>query len=158
MINILLLDTTALTSYFIQDEGTATMRWLISPQNAAHSTTRYLINNKEIQGFEENLEQLVKDNVIKQITKKQITTLFNTHYKHKQFKLVGRDASVEDTLCGIYNFVGQITSPLLVTSNAEHTKRVKRHNFQSINPKAQTPQQIEQMLGIGSAPLQVASR
>lgn len=158
MINILLLDTTALTSYFIQDEGTITMRWLISPQNAAHSTTRYLINNKVIQGFEENLEQLVKDNVIKQITKNQITTLFNSHYKHKQFKLVGKDASVEDTLCGIYNFVGRITSPFLVTANTEHAKIIKNHNFQSINPKSQTPQQIEKLLGVGSTHLQVANR
>jgi len=158
MINILLLDTTALTSYFIQDDGTATMRWLVSPQNAAHNTTRYLINNKVIQGFEENLEQLVKNNVIKQITKNQITTLFNSHYKHKQFKLVGEDASVEDTLCGIYNFIGRITSPFLVTANIDLANKIKNHNFQCINPKSQTPQKIEQLLGVGSTTLQVANR
>ena len=125
MIRILFLDTSALLSFFISDKGTPTMRWLISSDNKAHNTTRYVINNQVIREFEESLKALVRKNDIKQTTAENILNLFNTHYKKCKFKITGKEATVEDTMDGMYNFLGQLSRPILVTSN---TARIDNNN------------------------------
>ena len=117
MIKILFIDTSALLSYFISDKGTATMRWLMSSDNKKYDATRFVLNNQVINEFESKLAQLVERGEIKETTASNIMGLFNTHYKTKIFKVVGKDASVKDTLDGMYNFVGRISRPILVTSD-----------------------------------------
>jgi len=144
MIRILFLDTSALLSFFISDQGTRNMRWLISSENKAHCTTRYVINNQVIKEFEENLAALVRENDIKQTTADNILNLFNTHYKNSKFKVVGTDATVKDTMDGMYNFMGRLSRPILATSNAPriHNNR----NYKIINPQSQTTDEIDLIL------------
>ena len=144
MIRILFLDTSALLSFFISDKGTPTMRWLISSENKAHSTTRYVINNRVISEFEESLTALVRKKDMKQTTADNILTLFNTHYKNCKFKVTGKDATVKDTMDGMYNFMGQLSRPILVTSDTAQTNNNK--NYKIINPKSQTTSEIALML------------
>ena len=106
MIKILFIDTSALLSFFVSDKGTTTMRWLMSSGNKTYNATRYIINNQVINDFESKLEELVKKDKIKDATASNILNLFNTHYKDQIFKVVGKDASVKDTLDGMYNFLG----------------------------------------------------
>lgn len=141
MIKILFLDTSALLSFFISDKGTQTMRWLLSSDNRAHHATRYVINNQVIREFEDSLRILVSKNDIKQATAESILTLFNTHYKNKKFKVVGRDASVKDTMDGMYNFLGCLLRPVLVSSNADQEKH--NNEYIIINPQTRTPAEIQ---------------
>ena len=144
MIRILFLDTSALLSFFISDKGTPTMRWLISSDNKAHNTTRYVINNQVIREFEENLKALVRKNDIKQTTADNILSLFNTHYKQCKFKITGKGATVDDTMDGMYNFLGQLSRPILVTSNTVRIENNK--NYKIINPQTQSKDHITLML------------
>ena len=82
MIRILFLDTSALLSFFVSDQGTPTMRWLMSSDNKAHGSTRYVINNQVIKEFETELESLVTQGEIKQTTADNILTLFNLSLIH----------------------------------------------------------------------------
>lgn len=141
MIRILFLDTSALLSFFISDKGTPTMRWLISSENKAHNTTRYVINNQVIREFEESLKILVEKDDIKKATADSILELFNTHYKGCKFKITGKDASIKETMDGMYNFMGRLTQPILVTCNTEQVSYV--NEYQTINPQTQTTVEIE---------------
>lgn len=144
MIKILFIDTSALLSFFISDKGTSTMRWLMSSDNKKHNITRYVINNQVIEEFEKKLIELVSRDEIKQTTADNILSLFNSHYKNQRFKIVGKNASVTETLNGMYNFLGGISRPLLVTSN---TQRIdKASEYKTINPRTQTPKEIECIL------------
>jgi len=144
MIRILFLDTSALLSFFISDKGTPTMRWLISSENKAHNTTRYVINNQVIREFEESLKALVSKNDIKQATADNILDLFNTHYKECKFQVTGKDATIKDTMDGMYNFMGRLSRPILVSSNPAQTATIE--NFKTINPKSQTTDEISLLL------------
>ena len=141
MIKILFIDTSALLSFFVSDKGTTTMRWLMSSGNKTYNATRYIINNQVINDFESKLEELVKKDKIKEATASNILNLFNTHYKDQIFKVVGKDASVKDTLDGMYNFLGGISRPILVTSNNQQIGNT--YEYKVINPETQTPEDIE---------------
>ena len=144
MVRILFLDTSALMSFFISDKGTPTMRWLISSDNKAHNTTRYVINNQVISEFEGNLKELVRKNDIKQTTADNILDLFNTHYKSCKFKIVGKNATIKDTMDGMYNFMGRLSRPILVTSNTTQISNNK--DYKIINPQSQTTNNIALIL------------
>jgi len=116
------------------------MRWLLSSDNKAHNATRYVINNQVIREFEDSLKALVSKNDIKQATADNILTLFNTHYKNQKFKVTGKDASVTDTLDGMYNFLGRLSRPILVTCNTKQTENNSR--YKTINPQTQTSDEI----------------
>ena len=70
--------------------------------------------------------------------------LFNTHYKDQIFKVVGKDASVKDTLDGMYNFLGGISRPILVTRDKQNI--FGTHKYKVINPETQPPKEIELVL------------
>ncbi len=144
MIKILFLDSSALLSFFISNKGTPAMRWLISSDNKAHNATRYVINNRVIREFETELEKLVGKQELKQSTADSILALFNTHYKNLKFKVVGKDASVKETMDGMYNFLGRLARPLLVTCNTEHAE--ENFEYKIINPQSHTPAEIELIL------------
>lgn len=144
MIRILFLDTSALLSFFISDKGTPAMRWLISSANKAHDDTRYIINNQVIKEFEASLKILAEKDDIKQSTADSILALFNNHYKNRKFKLTGCEASVEDTMDGIYSFIGRLSQPILVTSNAERAAGCAEYKL--INPHRHDPSEIELLL------------
>ena len=150
MIKILFLDTTALSSYFIQDNGTATMRWLISDQNQAHKKTRYLTNKQATDAFHSHLNTLINRKAMPPSAGRSIDALFKGHIKRKQFQLVGNDASIRTTLAGIHNFMGKITAPILVTCNEQQAQLTREQGYQTINPAAQTPAEIESMLSVGN--------
>lgn len=145
MIKILFLDTSALLSFFISDQGTPTMRWLISSANKAHNATRYVINNQVINEFEEHLEQQVITGEIKQSTANNILNLFNTHYKNKKFEVVGKNASIQDTMDGMYNFMGRLSQPILITCN-KSTQTTNTTQYRTINPQIQTTTEIDLLL------------
>ncbi len=140
MIRILFLDTSALLSFFVSDQGTPTMRWLMSSDNKAHGSTRYVINNQVIKEFETELESLVTQGEIKQTTADNILTLFNTHYKKHKFKVTGKDASIQATMDGMYNFLGGISRPILVTSNKEQTTKMREYS--AIDPQNMSSAEI----------------
>jgi len=144
MIKILFIDTSALLSFFVSDTGTANMRWLMSSDNRYHNSTRYIINNCVIKEFEQNLESQVSSNEIKQTTADNILSLFNSHYKNQKFKITGKDATVPDTLEGMYNFLGGISRPILVTSNPYQI--ANNQDYKIINPQTQTQNEIALML------------
>ena len=144
MIRILFLDTSALLSFFISDKGTPAMRWLISSANKAHDDTRYIINNQVIVELEASLKVLVEKDAIKQSTADNILALFNTHYKNRIFKLTGKEASVKETMDGIYNFIGRLSRPILVTSNTERAAECAK--YKAINPQQHDPSAIELLL------------
>lgn len=144
MIKILFLDTSALLSFFVSDKGTQTMRWLLSSDNKAHNATRYVINNQVIKEFEDSLKELVNKKDMKQATADNILTLFNTHYKNHKFKVTGKDASVKDTLDGMYNFLGRLSCPILVTCKIEQAENNRQ--YKTINPQTQTTDEITLIL------------
>ena len=144
MIKILFIDTSALLSFFISDKGTATMRWLMSSDNKKYDATRFVLNNQVINEFESELVQLVKQNEIKETTANNILNLFNANYRNKIFKVVGKNASVKGTLDGMYNFMGRISRPMLVTSNNQQMTNAQE--YRTINPKTQNPKEIELVL------------
>ncbi len=144
MIKILFLDTSALLSFFISDKGTPAMRWLISSDNKMYNATRYVINNQVIREFETELEKLVASKTLKQGTATNILALFNSHYKNRKFKVVGKEASVKDTMDGMYNFLGRLARPVLVTCSA---KQAAEHSeYKIINPQIHNPAKIELIL------------
>ncbi len=144
MIKILFLDTSALLSFFISDQGTPVMRWLLSSDNKSHDDTRYIINNRVVSEFEQRLQKLAEENIIKSSTADNILTLFNTHYKNRKFKIVGKDASVKETLDGMYQFLGRLSKPILVTSCEQQA--AGNAEYKIINPSTQNLQQIELLL------------
>ena len=144
MIRILFLDTSALLSFFVSDKGTRNMRWLISSDNKAHNTTRYVINNLVIREFEESLKTQVNKNEMKQTTADNILDLFNTHYKKRKFSVTGSDASITDTMDGMYHFMGRLSRPILVTANPVRIESNK--DYKIINPQAQTTDDITLIL------------
>jgi len=144
MIRILFLDTSALLSFFMSDNGTPAMRWLISSDNKAHGDTRYVINNQVIREFEDHLKKMAAENDIKQSTADSILALFNTHYKNRKFKVVGKEASVQDTIDGMYNYLGRLSRPVLVTCNQEQA--LGNSAYKVINPARQTTSDIELLL------------
>lgn len=144
MIKILFLDTSALLSFFISDKGTPAMRWLISSDNKMHNATRYVINNQVIREFESSLTELVNKKELKQGTADNILALFNTHYKNHKFKVTGKEASVKETVDGMYNFLGRLAKPILVTCSAKQAE--ENSGYKIINPCSHTHVEIELLL------------
>ncbi len=142
MIKILFIDTNALLSFFISERATPTMRWMFSSEGAA----RYVINNQVITEFEQRIEEMINNNEIRQSTADSILSLFNTHYKNKRLKVVGKDASIEKTMEGIYRFLGCMSRPILVTCNQELATKIQKQGYQTINPQIQTPDEIQTLL------------
>lgn len=124
------------------------MRWLFSSENITWSenTTRYLINNQVIAEFESCLTAMVKKNKIKQANANSILTLFNSHYKERNLKIVGKDASIQKTMEGIYNYLGGISRPILVTCNQELATEMNTKGYPTINPEIQTTEEINEIL------------
>lgn len=149
MIKILFLDTSALLSFFISDQGTSAMRWLISSENKAHHATRYVINNRVIREFEAELNNLTRENKLKQGTADNILDLFNSHYKNQKFKIVGKEASVKQTMDGMYHFLGRLARPMLVTCRPENIEKDhtgENFAYKIINPYNNPPAEIELIL------------
>ncbi len=147
MIKILFIDTSALLSFFVHGKGTLTMRWLFSSEN----TTRYIINHQVVTGFEKHLSEMVSRDEIKKSTANSILTLFNTHYKNRKLKIVGKDASIQATMEGVYNYLGGISRPVLVTCHQEQATEIQTKGYPAINPEIQTTAEINEILTEGAA-------
>ena len=170
-IKVLFFDTSVLIKFFVTEEGSDIVNWLVS--NRIAFSLRLVINEKVCSEFLDKIRFFSNTGKVAQKEIDGINRQFTDFYKGKVFKVIGQetisnaklnydlnsiikelglttgkndwDALHYQSIINALGYLGGESRPVLVTADSAFGKIVTSKGYRVINPTKQSTEEIEEL-------------